>query len=358
MRSSSMRAQWAKNLKSRRDIDWDTMFTYVAPMTLSYLRQGEPLLELGGPPKSMNVDYLIDPILENGQATTLYGPGGVVKSYIAAYISCCVQYKIPVLGGEWQPSMQGNVLYLDWESTHDSHNRRIWALKKGLGIEKAPERILYRRCGLPLCDEIDAIQEIVDEHKINLVIVDSQTPASGHGQDAGQVASVFFNALRSLGCTSLIIDHVSKSNMRSDEDFAGPINSVVKFNRSRSVFSIKKVQSPDNNSVYCRIKHTKHNEGRLLEDIGIKVRFIEDLPGNLDRVEIMPCDLNTVESVAPKGSNIREKIQDYLSDGKRHVPADIATAIGTTDGVVKKELSVMKNAKLVANPKRGEWEMV
>ncbi len=358
LRSVVTRGQFAKRLvERRRDVDWDLILNYIAPMTLLHIREGEPTYKLGLQPKSMRLEYLLYPILEKGQATTIFAPGGTVKSYIALYIACGVQYNIPIMYGSWTPE-KGNVLYLDWESTYESHNRRVWAIKKGLQIDNAEDTILYRHCDNPLVAEITAIQKLVSDNSISLVIIDSQTPASGYGQDAGQVASQFFNSLRSLGCTSLVIDHVSKADMQFGGDSSMPINSIVKFNRSRSVFSLKKVQTPGTNYVYIEMLHTKHNEGRLQEKLGIKVEFIENMDGYLDKVDFNLCDLSEIEGATPKGSNLQEKIMDVLADGGRRSAEEIAAALDTRPTVISKTLSQMKKSNLVLNPTKGEWELV
>lgn len=358
LRSVVTRGQFARRLNERRkDIDWDILLNYIAPMTLLHIREGEPILKLGLQPKSMRLDYQLYPLLEKNQATTLFAPGGTVKSYLALYIACGIQYNIPIMDGSWTPQ-KGNVLYLDWESTYESHNRRVWAIKKGLRLQNELETILYRHCDSPLNSEITGIQKVVAENDVGTVIIDSQTPASGYGQDPGQVASQFFNAVRSLACTSLIVDHVSKADMKFADDNAMPINSIVKFNRSRSVFSMKKVQTPNTNYVYLQMSHTKHNEGRLLEPIGIKVQFVDDMDGHLEKVDFDICDLSTVEGFAPKGNNLQEKIADVLADGGRRSAEEIAASLDTTVSTVSKTLSQMKKSGILINPTKGEWELV
>src|SRR5208283_3679689 len=97
-----------------------------------------------------------------------------------------------------------NVLYLDWEASFEDHQRRVWLIKKGLGIS-SEETFLYRFCSAPLTNDINSVQRIVSENDIGLVIIDSQMAAAGYGPDAAQVSSQFYNAIRSLKCTTLTI---------------------------------------------------------------------------------------------------------------------------------------------------------
>jgi len=183
----------------------------------------------------------------------------------------------------WTPK-QGNVLYLDWESTHRDHLRRAWAVKRGLGIDNY-EEFLYLSCGQPLSVMLPRIQEIVEKHNIKLLIVDSQMAGSDFGPDIGQNATRFYNALRMLGCSTLVLDHVSKAAMQMPDDAnsTGPHGSVVKANRSRQQYELKKHQAGQG-FTDLTLRHWKNNEGPLAEAQGIKIAWVNDQNGHLDRV--------------------------------------------------------------------------
>jgi len=262
------------------DIPWTDVLTYITGKTMEIARRGEPVVPVGKKPETMRVEYQLTPILEKNQPTTIYAPGGSAKSYFADYIAILVQQNHSGIYG-WQPAA-GNVLYLDWEASKEDHDRRVWAIKKGLGID-TEDTFLYRFCSQPLVSDIHSIQSLVSENQIDLVIVDSQMAATGYGPDQAQVASQFYNALRSLKCTTLTLDHVSKEDWKSS-DSVGPYGSVVKYNRSRSQFEIKKSQDAGDNFIELSLIHRKHNEGRLLKPIGIRINFNENTERQLESV--------------------------------------------------------------------------
>jgi len=185
--SSSSRNRLASTLAERTDnIDWVSVIKYVCILTINQYRKGEPVMELGYEPITMESDYRLYPILEEGEPTTIYGPGGAGKSYLADYIAVLVQMNHPGIG-DWLPK-SSNVLYLDWESSGSIHSRRIWAIKRGLGIT-TDETILYRFCTQPLAYDIIEIQRQILEHDIKLIIVDSQVAASGGDIEKAEIAN-------------------------------------------------------------------------------------------------------------------------------------------------------------------------
>ena len=294
--STRARAEVVRSLASIKPgvPDWSVYLLSAIKGCVEHYRRGEQVVPVGLKPGTMRVEYQLAPILEKGQPTTIYGPGASAKSYLADYIAVLVQLNIagiPSSDSCWLPTA-GNVLYLDWEASKADHERRVWAIKQGLDIdsEDVNSIFLYRFCSQPLVSDIPAIQSLVSQYAIDLIIVDSQMAAMGYGPDAAQAASQYYNALRTLRCTSLTVDHVSKEAWKGTDSIA-PYGSVVKYNRSRSQFEIKKSQDTDDNSLELSLIHRKHNEGKLLKPIGIRLLFHENPIGELESVTFENCNL-------------------------------------------------------------------
>jgi len=268
-------------------VDWYHILTTAAYEIVKLYRQGEPVVPVGKKPDTLKLEYQLEPILEKGQPTTIYGSGGSAKSYLADYIAVLVQFNFA--GMSWLPTA-GNVLYLDWESSQEDHDRRVWAIKAGLGID-SEDTFLYRQCSQPLVSDIVSLQQLTAINEINLVIIDSQMAATGYGTDPAQTSSQYYNALRSLQCTTLTIDHVSKEDWKGVTSSVGPYGSVVKYNRSRSQFEIKKSQDAGDNFLELSLTHRKHNEGRLLKPIGLRINFNESPSGELESVTFEGCNV-------------------------------------------------------------------
>ena len=354
MATTSMNSLAKRLEKNSQDIPWTDILTYITGKTMEIARRGEPVVSVGKQPETMMVEYQLTPILEKGQPTTIYGPGSSAKSYLADYIAVLVQFNI--LGitdskSSWMP-IAGNVLYLDWEASQADHDRRVWAIKAGLGID-SEETFLYRFCSQPLASDIHSIQSLVSENDIGLVIVDSQMAATGYGPDPAQTANQFYNALRSLKCTTLTLDHVSKEAWKSP-DSVGPYGSVVKYNRSRSQFEIRKSQNAGEDFIELSLIHRKHNEGKLLKPIGIHINFNQDSGGQLESVTFESCDVAD-NPVLSKTMTIKDQLISELKPGPEDL-TNLSDALGKSADTLRAVLNREKRT-FIKIPD-GRWALL
>jgi hypothetical protein len=304
----------ANVLKTHAEIEWKDILTYVAAKTMEQTRAGEPMVKVGGKPPATGKDYQVYPILEKGQPTTIYGPGASAKSLVAAYFVCLIQFNCAGVY-DWFPGVQGNCLYLDWEGSEDDYRRRVWALKQGLGLTGSDETF-YRPMAQPLVNDIYAVQQLVFQNKIDFVVIDSQMAASGLTLDQAGAGTQFYNALRSLKCTTLTIDHENRTDWKAPAgDSVGPYGTVVKYNRARSIFQVRKSQNPGDTHMEISLVHRKHNEGKLMKPFGLRFNFEGD---PLDMVSVTTCDLSQNEMLAIN-LTLADQIKNVLRRGRKTV---------------------------------------
>lgn len=339
--STTMIASQVKRLKPKYDIDWDTVLTYITALTLRDMRQGEPREWIGKQPATMKLEYQLWPILQYKQPTTIYSPGGYFKSYLAIYIACLVQFGwagFPQPGKRWA-ARKGNVLYLDWEDTKEDMERRVWAVKQGMSeyYPLDPATVFaYRNCKRPLYDDIPYIQQMVKDNGIEFVIVDSQQAATGTGPSESQLASQYYNALRSLNCTSLTLDHMNKAEISGSIESAGPYGSIVKFNRSRTQFQLEKSQNAGDDFLELSLVNKKNNNTRVLLPIGLHI----DFKGNDDTLEMVKfsacnvADNPKLEKTAP----LKDRLVKGLAEGRKTIK-DLRDLTGKSDGTIRMELN-------------------
>jgi len=326
--SNQARNQLAKTLNERvEDVDWVSVVKYICVLTVNDYRKGEPVMEIGGKPATMKRAYQLFPILEKGEPTTIYGPGGTGKSYLADYIAVLVQLNQPGIY-DWLPECS-NVLFLDWEASQSIHERRMWAIKQGLGI-KGEDKIFYRFCSQPLADDIAEIQHNVSECNAGLVIIDSQVAACGDDPERAEAASHYYNALRSLKCTTVTIDHVPKN---TESGNFMPFGSVFKWNRSRSLFQVRQHQEPGENILELGLYHRKCNEGKLLKPIGLRLEFHCGPDEMLEKVKFTEADIQDVPELA-KSLPIKERARVLLKHGPMEIK-DIAEEIGESEASIR-----------------------
>lgn len=330
--SSTARRGLCRTLETRIDLngDWESVMELVCTRSLRHRWEGAPLEKIGQIPKRIDSPYLLYPIIREGAPTVLYGAGGTGKSYISLYMALLIQYGQNI--GR-MVTKQCNVLYMDWESNTADLNDRLSALAKGIGIPNA--EVYYRNSYLPLVEDINEIQRIVAENEIGFVVVDAKAASIGGMINEAKQTVEMFNALRSLGVTSLIIDHVSK------ESTQGPIGSVYNVNAARDVWELRASQAANANTSKIGLYHRKTNAGRRHDAFGLEFTFKDDENEIIDSVLISETDIaadpDTRKGLAMQDqitAVLRENIQYTMDGGHSYEPMtvdEIRIAIGSSN---------------------------
>lgn len=341
--SSVSRRGFIKELPTRFEgLDWSAVIRQACDLTLDKYREGEPMVRLGTMGDIPPLEYIIYPLVLKNAHNVLFGDGGTGKSYIADLIAVLVQYNIAHLG--LLPE-SGNVLFLDWETSRETVERRVEAIKRGLGIEG--EAFFYRFCEQPLAYEIELIRQMVIDNNITLVIADSAGMAAGFEGDYHQSATRYARALRSLRITSLSIDHITKTE--GDK----PFGSVYKHNIARSAYKIKHSQSPGDKDLYIGLYHHKMNDGSKQKPIGFHISFEGD-DYNLDRVVFESIKVGDVPELA-EGLPLAEQIFYFLKHVHEMISHhEIAESIGQSKDSVRSTLYKMHKKNQVIHLER-KW---
>jgi len=192
---------------------------------------------------------------------------------------------------------------------------------------------------------VTAIQDIIREHNIELVILDSQMAGSDYGPDIGQNATRYYNAVRQLGVASLVIDHVPKSAITASHDNSNsstPIGSVVKSNRARQAYELTKHQEPGQGFTDLVLNHTKNNEGRLWEPFGIKIEWVDnEQTGHLDRTLFTTFEVEG-HPVHSTRQPMWKRICGCVDEGPL-TTKELAALLDTTDGNIRSVLNQNKD---------------
>lgn len=298
-------------------IDWRGLVNQICFYSKQYHRENNTAELIDGNPKKLLIDYLLKPLIEKNKYTVLCAPGGSAKSYIGTYVHVILEHNASGLGGRWTPSQRCTGLYLDWESDKETYNKRVRAVRKGLNIE-SDHKLHYRRCYAPIQQDIDYIRRYVFDNNIEFIVVDSQMAALGDNPNDAEPNDKFYNALRTLDCACLILDHVSKDEMSKLGGHTTPYGSVVKWNRARSVFALKKHQIADEDYIQLTLTQTKHNDGKLNRPIGIQVDFINTPEAEPDEVIFKYVDPAELEGELSADALPADRIYRLLIDEPDH----------------------------------------
>ena len=249
------------------EIKWSEVVEWLAQGILESHFTTSPVERIE-PSENTEVEFLLKPLLPKRHPTLLFAPGGTGKSFVAMYIAMLVQNGL-TFSGETQESQE--VLYLDWEVDKHEANRRFGMFKLTFP-DMNLNYPLYKRCELPLKDEIDDILQATVENDVGLIIIDSAAPAVGGDINDAHKVLGFFQAVRQLtttGASVLILTHISKNDKK--EENRSPIGSVFFENLSRLTWELR-AEMPEKGTFDFALIPRKSNFGRM-EPIGLRAVF-------------------------------------------------------------------------------------
>ena len=321
--STTTRKSFAAALTTRiKELDWDAAVEQLCMLVLDHYRQGEPVVTLGEIPAREGNAFRVFPLLLENQANLFYGNGGSGKTKFATFLATLITSPLQGPGLEVEP---GNVLYLDWEASAEDLDESVKMIQAGLGIESA-SNIRYRYCFQPLADDIAHLRQLVLEHEIDMVVVDSIGAACGGEPESADVMLRYFLALRSLKVTTLSIHHINKEGKLYGNQYI--------FNYARNIWEMKKAQELGEDTLSIGLYHRKMNNGKLLKPLGFKMHF------NESAVHITKTDVRDVPELA-SGLPIKDQIYDVLRRHSRITALDISQELGVPERQV---IGVLRSA--------------
>ncbi|MGQ9676864.1 MAG: AAA family ATPase [Chloroflexota bacterium] len=329
--------------------DWDDILEQLVVKTIEWHRTGEEAEEIWTlddpePPK-----MLVGPIWPERYPAIIFGPGGVLKSYLALVLATVVN--LPWHDNEIglvAPAERSPVLYLNWETDRRDIQYRLSSLQAGFGL---PHYSLYHRnCRRPLHEDIDAIQSQILKTEAQAIIIDSIALASGGDLNATEAAQRLMGHIRELGVSALLIGHTAKGERGEKTTFG----SVFFTNLARSVWEVRKVQQPGMKTLGVALYHKKVNISELKPSLGFRFDFSQP-----NRVKVTRLEVSEDEELA-KGLTLGERIRRVLekAPNARMSAAQIATILGTGETVIRSTCYRMKDAGILTRVGQGEWGLV
>lgn len=332
----------ANEMKERLNgVDWRVIVEQTFTKTVEIYRKGQPVLIIGNLPKREASRYRLRPIVLENELNAIYAYGGAGKSLLSHLIAVLVQCGGSACG---LTAVRGNVLILDWETSPETVDERVKAIRKGMKID-SPELPYYRRCYHVLASDIHEIQEQVLSKDIRLIIVDSANMASGVSSDFHGPAQAMLAALRSLNRSVLIIDHKPKQG----ESMFG---TVIKFNSCRSAWEMEGSQEEESCTLEIALTHAKHNDVPKMRPICFRVYFTGD-DDHIDEIVFKREDIMDNPLFAKKRP-LKDQIYHLLVRHGLMSVSEIASELpGTTENSVRGILNRYKNTLFIK--KDDKW---
>jgi hypothetical protein len=344
--STQSRNTLAKALKERvGDVAWGDALEQMCFYVVDWVRRGEPVVELWGECEAESPEYLIEPLVIKGYPNIIFGDPGSFKSSIASLLIAIITlpWKDNPLGLP-TPDHPTTSLYLDWETDRPTVNWTLSRLFRGHHLPAFPMK--YRRCAAPLPQDTEALKELIDECKAELVVIDSLGMASG-GDDLNKSGSAigFYTELRKLNVTSLILAHNSKDRETKTRSIIGHQYYTA---QARNIWEAKKIQETGEDEIDLGLFHRKAPPfAKLSSPIGAHVTFTKD--SMLLRAQPIATAREFVSELG-----IKAQIRDTISDGAMMVK-DIAQSIGANENQTRTTLNRMRDRGMVVKLPDGRW---
>lgn len=335
LKSVTGMGQLATRLEKRRPkndygIDWEQCVEDLASIFLDAYNRGVPEVKLSDVEIDESSKWRVDNLIVQNHPNLLWADGGTGKSMFALFLGVLIQqgYTDTDHNLVVEP---GNVAYLDYETDEQEIAKRSRMIHKGLGM--APESsIIYQNMTTPLVDAEDKLQDLIFDHKIEMLIVDSMGMAVKGELEQQDSVTNFFAVLRRLGnigVTTLVISH---SN-RKGEIFG----SAFTHHWSRFIWEAKKSGSSPSGMDFTLFNRKANNVGMqpsqtwgvdFTDDSVVYTRgdtFMTDLKGELSYAQLV---FKIIESEGAKtAEQLKEQIASLKADPVDRAHSNVSTEI-------------------------------
>ena len=347
--ASPTMTQLAKRMVTQsEDIPWPQVLTYITKTAMEYQRRGEPgiILQPVSAEELKPVFYL-EPMIIKGVPNIIFGEKGVNKTTLGLMALGLIEIGYQESPTGLAPALTVKTGILDWEGTKDLTLYTIARLIEGETIPYFEPA--YLRCKHTLADEIDRVANFIHDNRIEVLLIDSLGQAAGSDKfdTSGKAAALrFFECLRQLNVTSLIIAQTSKS----EEGRKTIYGSTYFTYYARNIFELRgKSDDADNDRLHLALLHQEGNYTRKYPPLGFQVHYT-DTTISISREEVL------LSQFLERASQTKALLE-FLSDGTKTVGA-ISLALSLSDRRTRALLSRAKKRGLVINLGSGLWGLL
>jgi len=324
--------------------DWRQRLTQASILVLERYRAGVPIVALGAIEPPAAIAEVLPGVVWANLPTLIYGAGGIGKSQMALAFASALHTGTECGGLQ---AIQGNVLFLDWETSDRMTWHRNNGLLKSRGIEPGPwpdpafpnagrtAMIYYRFMAGPVWDSVEFLKAEVARLGIRTIVIDSAGPACGGEPESAAPTLKFFDALRDMSdpndpVQSIILAHVTHEARKGGR--SSPFGSVYWINLPRNVFELAVSAGQRQNHSDYALHHRKSNTGSLRPPLGFRMTWSQDgctiddldIRQNSKLVATLPLGERVTIALAEHGAMSTADLAELLDAPSRSLSATLS----------------------------------
>ncbi len=327
------------------NLDWYAIIEQLSDKIITKHKTGEEACELSSGSGSKPPEYIMEPFIVKNYPNVFFGDPGSFKSNFAMVL--CMIASLPYHDNPLNldaPDDPLKILWLDWETDRQTVEWAMTRLENGL--KPGIFFIQYRKCVYPLKQDVEQIKTSIDKTGADLVVIDSLGLASGGEPKETEPALSFFQALRQLKTTSLIIGHNSKNKEEKTKSIYGNMYYTA---LARNIWEARKVAEPGEDEIDIALFHRKSPPfSKIQKPFGYKVFF------NFDSITISPQDITTAREFVSQLSN-NAQIEMFLKEEGPASKQQILEGTGITDANFRQAIKRLKTKDKVVHLPGDNW---
>jgi len=262
--------------------------------------------------------WRLKPFILDNQVTVFYGDGATGKSYLMLWLCLLLENRVidsrhGSLTLNQDPSEK--IMWVDYETEASSVALRSQNILKGFDLPGASNILYQHMSGGSLAGDADRLKEEVERHNVTLVIVDSLGMATnGDLNEAAEVVP-FFNALRSICPTAVVISHSNKTGEYFGSSFI--------HREARSMWQIQKADQNVPGVLELGLWNLKANDTELIPPKALRLKFEDN--GAVKFEDFPAIESELVAPRLPVRTLIREVLLQDKREGHHRVSVEMIT---------------------------------